>query len=195
MEDIKIVLASKSPRRQALIKELGIPFEIRTKEVDELYPESLNIYSVPEYLAELKAEPITNSLGSSEILLTSDTVVIFNGEILGKPKDQVDAINMLSALSGAMHEVVTGVSLRSNNKTHTFSVKTKVLFKELTRSEIEYYVQEFKPFDKAGSYGIQEWLGLIGVKQIEGCFYNVMGLPTNAIYTAIKKEFGQNEFK
>lgn len=195
MEDIKIVLASKSPRRQALIKELGIPFEIRTKEVDEVYPESLNIYSVPEYLAELKAEPITNSLGSSEILLTSDTVVIFNGEILGKPKDQVDAINMLSVLSGAMHEVVTGVSLRNNNKTHTFSVKTKVLFKELTRSEIEYYVQEFKPFDKAGSYGIQEWLGLIGVKQIEGCFYNVMGLPTNAIYTAIKKEFGQNEFK
>lgn len=195
MEDIKIVLASKSPRRQALIKELGIPFEIRTKEVDEVYPESLNIYSVPEYLAKLKAEPITNSLGSSEILLTSDTVVIFNGEILGKPKDQVDAINMLSVLSGAMHEVVTGVSLRSNNKTHTFSVKTKVLFKELTRSEIEYYVQEFKPFDKAGSYGIQEWLGLIGVKQIEGCFYNVMGLPTNAIYTAIKKEFGQNEFK
>jgi septum formation protein len=189
MADIKIILASKSPRRQALIKALGFPFEIRTKEVEEIYPESLNVFSVPVYLAEFKAAPFVAALGPSEILLTSDTIVILNGKILGKPKGEEDAINMLKKLSGKIHEVLTGVCLRNSHKTYSFSVKTNVEFKELTNDEIEYYVHKFKPFDKAGSYGIQEWLGFIGVKNIDGCFYNVMGLPTNAIYTAIKKEF------
>lgn len=189
MADIKIILASKSPRRHALIEELGFPFEIRIKEVEEIYPKNLDIYEVPAYLAELKAAPLVADLRPSEILLTSDTIVILNKKILGKPTEAEDAINMLQQLSGKMHEVVTGVCLQNRIKKHSFSVKTNVVFNELTQSEIHYYVRNFKPFDKAGSYGIQEWLGFVGVKKIDGCFYNVMGLPTSAIYTAINKEF------
>ena len=193
MADIKIILASKSPRRHALIEELGFPFEIRTKEVEEIYPESLELYSVPEFLADLKAGPLVDTLGTAELLLTSDTIVIHNGKILGKPKGKEDAKNMLRLLSGNMHEVVTGVCLQNRNKKISFSVKTNVHFMDLSKEEIEYYIDNFKPFDKAGSYGIQEWIGFIGVEKIEGCYYNVMGLPVGAVYKAIKNEFGHNQ--
>lgn len=190
MVDIKIILASKSPRRQALVKELGLPFEIRIKEVEEIYPEELELHSVPEFLANLKAKPLLETLKNGEVLLTSDTIVIHNEKILGKPKDTADAIDMLSKLSNSMHEVVTGVCLNSTTKSFSFATLTKVYFSELSPDEIKYYVENFKPFDKAGSYGIQEWIGYIGVKNIDGCYYNVMGLPIHDLYAALKKEFG-----
>ena len=189
MGDIKIILASKSPRRQQLVKELGFPFEVRTKEIEEIYPAELDIYQVPIFLAELKSHPFLDSLTNDELLLTSDTVVIHNNEILGKPADEADAFKMLNSLSGKMHEVITGVNLRSNEKSHAFSCKTEVYFSDLSTAEIEHYVTNYQPFDKAGAYGIQEWIGYIGVHKLVGCYYNVMGLPVHDIYHAIKKEF------
>jgi septum formation protein len=189
MDSIKIVLASKSPRRQALIGELGIPFEVRIKEVEEIYPETLDIYKVPEFLADLKAAPLRSELKKGEVLLTSDTVVVFNNTILGKPKDEQHSFEMLSTLSGEIHEVVTGVSLSSTEKEISFSSLTKVYFSELSPEEIQHYIETFKPMDKAGSYGIQEWIGYIGVQKIEGCYYNVMGLPLHDVYAALKKDF------
>ena len=189
MDSIKIVLASKSPRRQALIGELGIPFEVRIKEVEEIYPETLDIYKVPEFLADLKAAPLRSELKKGVVLLTSDTVVVFNNTILGKPKDEQHSFEMLSTLSGEIHEVVTGVSLSSTEKEISFSSLTKVYFSELSPEEIQHYIETFKPMDKAGSYGIQEWIGYIGVQKIEGCYYNVMGLPLHDVYAALKKDF------
>ncbi|MDX2362755.1 MAG: Maf family nucleotide pyrophosphatase [Crocinitomicaceae bacterium] len=189
MDKIKLVLASKSPRRQELIKELGFPVEIRIKEVEEIYPDDLDLYKVPEYLAKLKASPIIYSLAPNEVLVTSDTVVLLEGELLGKPKGREESISMLQRLSGKMHEVVTGVSLVSQDHSYSFSSKTNVYFSELTLVEIQQYVDQNQPFDKAGSYGIQEWIGYIGVQKIEGCYYNVMGLPLHDLYRALKSEF------
>lgn len=189
MPDIKIILASKSPRRQALIGELGFPVEIRIKEVEEIYPDSLDLHAVPEYLAKLKAEPFKNDLVAGEVLLTSDTVVVHEGRILGKPKNEKDAFEMLRSLSGKMHEVVTGVCLMSIQKEQVFSTLTNVYFSDLSDAEIQHYLEQFKPMDKAGSYGIQEWIGYIGVERIEGCYYNVMGLPLHDVYAALKKDF------
>lgn len=189
MEQLNIVLASKSPRRQSLVKELGFPCEVRTKEVEEIYPADLDIYKVPDFLAELKSTPFDGTLERHQVLLTSDTIVINNGTILGKPKSEEDAASMIRSLSGSMHEVVTGVCLKGTNKTIRFSNITKVYFSELTEEEIQHYVSKYKPMDKAGSYGIQEWIGYIGVKKIEGCYYNVMGLPLNATYAALKENF------
>lgn len=186
----KIILGSKSPRRQALIKEIGLPVEIRIKEVDELYPENLKKEDVPAYLAELKASPLLNGLSEVELLITSDTIVLFNGQILGKPKDAAHSIEMLVELSGNFHDVITGVHLHSKDHFHTFSTRTRVYFSQLSKSEINYYVEHYQPFDKAGSYGIQEWIGYIGVSKIEGCYYNVMGLPMHDLYHALKTEFG-----
>lgn len=187
MHKIKIVLGSKSPRRQELIKELGIPFEVRTKEVEENYPSDLPVKEVAGYLAKLKAQPLIPTLRESEVLLTSDTVVLNQGIILGKPIDKEDAIQTLRKLSGGVHEVITGVHMQSLNKELTFSNCTKVYFSELAEEEITRYVEEFNPLDKAGSYGIQEWIGLIGVKKIDGCFYSVMGLPVNDVYQHLKE--------
>ena len=189
MLDIKIVLASKSPRRQSLIGELGFPVEIRLKEIDEIYPASIDVYNVPSYLSKLKAEPFKNDLIPGEVLLTSDTVVVYEGRILGKPKNERDAFEMLRSLSGKMHEVVTGVCLMSTKKKSVFSTRTRVFFSCLSDDEIEYYIAKFKPMDKAGSYGIQEWIGYIGVERIEGCYYNVMGLPLHDVYATLKKDF------
>ena len=189
MDKIQLILASKSPRRQGLLKELGLPFEIRIKDVEEIYPDDLNLYEVPEYLAKLKASPFVDSLANNEVLITSDTVVLLDGKLLGKPKDKTDSIDMLGKISGKMHEVVTGVSLISNNHSYSFSTITKVYFSPLSQKEIEHYIHEYHPFDKAGSYGIQEWIGYIGVQKIEGCYYNVMGLPLHDLYKAIKSEF------
>ena len=186
MDNIRIILGSKSPRRQALIKELGFKFEIRTKEVEEIYPADLPIEEVPEFLAKLKAEPIINALSENDILLTSDTVVIHNSEVIGKPKGRDEAIQMLTRLANSSHTVITGVSLISMEKSHSFSSKTEVYFSPISNEEIEAYVDKFEPFDKAGSYGIQEWLGYIAVEKIEGCYYNVMGLPLHDVYKALK---------
>jgi septum formation protein len=182
----KLILGSKSPRRQALIGELGLPVEIRTEEVEEIYPDSLAPEDVPEYLAKLKAQPLVKTINDDEILVTSDTIVILDGAVIGKPKDRNHSIQMLRNLSGKTHTVITGVNLATKTKTHNFSSHTKVFFSELTEDEIVHYVDEHQPFDKAGSYGIQEWLGYIGVSKIEGCYYNVMGLPLHDLYKALK---------
>ena len=189
MDNIKIILASKSPRRQELIKELGLPYEIRIKEVEEIYPSSLAALLVPEYLAKLKSESISSTLKENEILLTSDTIVFANGNILGKPKNEDEAFEMITSLSGGSHKVITGVQLMSTNKTISFSSITDVYFSALTKEEINFYINKYKPFDKAGSYGIQEWIGYIGVSKIEGCYYNVMGLPIHDVYQNIKQNF------
>ncbi len=182
----KLVLGSKSPRRQALIGELGFPVEIRTDEIEEIYPEDLAKEKVPEYLAKLKAQPLIATLAENEILVTSDTIVLLEGSVIGKPKDREDAMQMLRNLSGKSHTVITGVNLVSTDKSHHFSTKTEVHFSVLSDEEITHYVDAHKPFDKAGSYGIQEWLGYIGVSKIEGCYYNVMGLPLHDLYRALK---------
>ena len=188
MSNFKLVLGSKSPRRQALISELGFPVEIRTKEVEEIYPEDLPASEVPEFLAKLKASPLIESLKDDEILVTSDTIVVLDGKVIGKPVDSDAAKGMISQLSGNTHTVITGVCLTTKDKQHNFSSKTKVFFSELSTEEINHYVDTFKPLDKAGSYGIQEWIGYIGVSKIEGCYYNVMGLPLHDLYKNLKSK-------
>lgn len=178
----EIILASKSPRRKELLTGLGVEFSTKTKEVDESYSKSLNTYKVAEFLAEKKAKAFDEELEENQIVITSDTVVICDGEILGKPSSKIFAFDMLSKLSGKSHEVVTGVCLMSKNKSIVFSDTTKVWFKELSCDEMNYYIKNYQPFDKAGSYGIQEWIGYIGIEKIEGTYFNVMGLPVNLLY-------------
>ena len=181
-----IILASQSPRRQQLLRELGLPFEVRLNgEADESYPSSLQAEQIPVFLAKQKADVYKASLASNEVLLTSDTIVWCNGKVLGKPIGREDAIEILQELSGKMHSVITGVAIFYGNHERTFSSVTKVYFKSLTTDEIEYYVDNFKPFDKAGAYGIQEWIGYIGVERIEGSYFNVMGLPVQKLYSEL----------
>ncbi|MCH2223845.1 MAG: Maf family nucleotide pyrophosphatase [Crocinitomicaceae bacterium] len=189
MDNIQIVLGSKSPRRQALIKELRFPVEVRTMDIEEVYPSDLPIAEVPEFLSKLKAEPFANDLRQNELLVTSDTVVLLDNQLLGKPKNETDAKNMLRSISGKIHTVVSGVCLTSLEKQVTFSTKTEVHFSPLEDAQIDHYVKTFSPFDKAGSYAIQEWIGFIGVKKINGCYYNVMGLPLHDLYRAISSHF------
>lgn len=181
------ILASKSPRRQELLKSLGIDFQVKTKDVDENYPPELSPNQIPGYLAEKKAKAFANELNNKDLLITADTIVVLNGKVLEKPDDYDHAYKMLSALSGIMHEVITGVCLSSTKKSVVFSSLTNVQFKQLTNTEIDYYISTFKPFDKAGAYGIQEWIGSIGISHIEGSFYNVMGLPLQKLYEEIQK--------
>ncbi|MFA5575529.1 MAG: Maf family nucleotide pyrophosphatase [Brumimicrobium sp.] len=183
----KVILGSSSPRRMQLIQELGFEVEIRKKEVDENHPDSMSLYDVPEYLSKLKAEPLKETLQENEVLITSDTVVIFNGRILGKPKNREEAIETLKELSGKEHDVVSGVYIYTPHQEKSFSEKTTVYFKVLSQEEIEYYVDQYQPFDKAGAYGIQEWIGMIGVKKIVGDFYNVMGLPVQRLWDALSQ--------
>ncbi|HLW39841.1 MAG TPA: Maf family nucleotide pyrophosphatase [Brumimicrobium sp.] len=182
MHSKKIILGSASPRRKQLMEQLGLTVEIRKKEVSEIYPSSLHHHDVPEFLSRLKAEPLKESIKENEVLLTSDTVVIHKGKILGKPEDREDAIEMLQALSDGVHEVVSAVYVYTLGFEKSFSVTTKVYFRALLQKVIEHYVDAYQPFDKAGAYGIQEWIGMIGVEKIEGCFYNVMGLPVNKVW-------------
>lgn len=184
-----LVLSSKSPRRRTLVQELGFPVEIRTIDVDEVYPDDLAPEQVPAYLAELKAAPLKGGLAEHEILITSDTIVILNGEVIGKPANAKEAISMLKKLSGKEHKVISGVALHSATHKYVFSSITSVFFDSLNEAEIDHYVETFSPLDKAGSYGIQEWIGYIGVQRIEGCYYNVMGLPLHDLYQALKNEF------
>jgi len=185
--DYNFILASKSPRRQQLLESLGLTFSVRLKEVEEVYPEDLSKEQVPVYLAELKARPFIGELTENEVVITADTVVCLENKILGKPKDYNEAFSMLANLSGKEHQVITGVCLTSKHKSTSFYSLTNVMFKELTSQEIEYYISEFKPYDKAGAYGIQEWIGTIGITHIEGSFYNVMGLPIQKLYEEIQK--------
>jgi septum formation protein len=173
----KIILASKSPRRQYLLKELNVEFEIRTKEIEEIYPPHLKGPEVPIYLSKLKGESFKEELKHDELVITSDTIVWVNDEILGKPESREDAIAILHKLSHNMHRVVTAVTLQEKERSTTFHEETEVYFKKLSDVEIAFYIDNFKPYDKAGSYGIQEWIGYVGIEKINGCFYNVMGLP------------------
>lgn len=177
----KIILASGSPRRQQFFKDLGLAFEIRLREIEEVFPPELKAAEITDYLAKLKADAF-NDLQPGEILVTSDTIVWQNDRALGKPKDYDDAMNILRSLSGATHEVYTSVCFKTAIKTDTISDVTKVTFNPLTDGEIAYYLDTCKPYDKAGAYGIQDWIGLVGVSKIEGSYANVMGLPVDKVY-------------
>jgi len=181
------ILASKSPRRQELLHSLGIEFEVRTEDTEEDFPEDLKKEEIPVYLAKSKAEPFFKQLNENDLLITADTIVWLNGEVLGKPANKEEAVSMLQQLSGKKHEVISGVCLSSNTKSKAFYAISEVHFKELSGAEIDYYVSKFNPLDKAGSYGIQEWIGFIGITHIEGSFYNVMGLPIQKLYEEIQK--------
>lgn len=188
MEQFKkfnILLASKSPRRQQLLKELGLEFSAINPEVDESYPEGLAMEEIPVFLAELKAKSFDGELKENDLVITADTIVWLKGKVLGKPEDAEDAAQMLRLLSNNEHQVVTGVCLKSKQKQKSFYAVSNVTFKELTDEEIDYYIDRCKPFDKAGAYGIQEWIGYIGITHIEGSFFNVMGLPIQKLYSEL----------
>lgn len=182
----KIVLSSNSPRRKELLGELGIDFEVRVIEgIEETYPKELSVEEVPQYIAREKARVYI--VDKDEVLLTADTVVVLGNEIMGKPHDEADAMRMLRQLSGKTHQVITGVCLTTNDKQVTFADVTDVSFAELTDEEIKFYVDNFRPLDKAGAYGIQEWIGLAGVTGIKGSYFNVVGLPVHRVYAELKK--------
>lgn len=186
---MKIILASNSPRRKELLGGLGVEFEVKVlKGVDESYPESLPSTDVAEYIAAEKAAAYT--VKDDELLITADTVVIVGRDILGKPADAADACGMLRELSGKTHQVVTGVCLTTSKEQRRFSVTTDVTFKQLSNAEINYYVDKYKPYDKAGAYGIQEWIGYIGVTALSGSYYNVMGFPVQRVYEELTTHFG-----
>lgn len=183
----KLLLASGSPRRRELLDSLGIKVEhAQLHDVDESYPADLSPMKVPEYLSRLKSQAYRSELADDEVLVTADTVVVLDGKVLGKPVDEAEAKAMLRSLSGRVHQVVTGVTLATSSSSVTFSEVTDVEFDTLSDSEIDYYVANFKPFDKAGAYGIQEWIGYVGVKGIRGDYYNVMGLPVNSLCRHLK---------
>lgn len=180
-----IILASSSPRRQELIKGFGLDFEIRIKPVKEEYPDRLRHFEISDYLAQLKSMPFVDELTPNDILITSDTIVWHNESALGKPKDNTDAFEMLKALSGQTHEVITSVCFKSIRAEKTINSITKVTFKPLSDEEIWYYINNFKVLDKAGAYGIQDWIGQVGVTKIEGSYFNVMGFPMDHIYKTL----------
>jgi len=181
-----VILASKSPRRQQFFKDLDIPFTIQLKEVEEVYPSTLEGTAITDFLADLKSKPFTD-LKENDLLITSDTIVWLDDKALGKPKDKIDAIKILQELSDKMHQVITSVSIKGKNFQTLFNDTTNVYFKNLTVDEIHYYVENHKPYDKAGSYGIQEWIGFIGIEKIEGSYFNVMGLPVQKLYKELIK--------
>ena len=182
-----IILASNSPRRQELIKNLDIPFSVKTKEIEEIYPKELQHIQITDYLAALKASPFTPELKKNDLLITSDTIVWLNNKALGKPKDYNEAFSMLKGLSNTTHEVITSICLTSKNFQKTINDVTIVTFKELLDEEIDYYINTYKPFDKAGAYGIQEWIGKIGITKMEGSYFNVMGFPVHKLYKELSK--------
>ncbi|HNU87613.1 MAG TPA: Maf family nucleotide pyrophosphatase [Ferruginibacter sp.] len=183
----KIILASQSPRRKQLLEWAEVPFEILVKETDESYPESLPVEEVAVHIARNKAFVIKESTGLSKPILAADTIVVLQDEIIGKPKDREDAVSILSRLSGRLHRVITGVVLLTKEKEIAFAETTEVEFHTLSRTQIEFYVDQYKPYDKAGAYAIQEWIGVVGIKSIKGDFYNVMGLPVSRVVQALEK--------
>ena len=187
LKDKQIILASGSPRRRELLSAMDIPFTVDTGNTfDESWSSDTPHEKVPELMAEGKSFGFHRELADNEILVTSDTMVLCGTEILGKPKDRDDAIRMLKLLSGRGHQVITAVTIRDREKKKTFSVTSNVFFKELSDSEITYYLDTYKPYDKAGAYGIQEWIGYIGISRLEGSFYNVMGFPASRFYEELK---------
>ena len=184
----KLLLASASPRRSQLLKDAGFDFTvIGGKDIDESIPENLTGKDAAIYLANLKADAYSGEITAETILITADTIVCLNDTILGKPKNEKEAFEILQSLSGKEHKVITGVAVRSSDKQISFSAETCVQFKHLNADEINYYIKHYKPFDKAGAYGIQEWIGYIGISEIKGSYYNVMGLPVQAVYEALKE--------
>ncbi len=186
LESLHIVLASQSPRRQQLLKEAGFSFRLFTKDVEETYPAELPVTEVAAYLALKKGIPIIEHLQTDEVGITADTIVVLDNDILGKPKDEAQAFDYLSRLSGKVHEVITGVALHTRTKQQAFSVSTKVYFRKLSDEEIRYYISNYQPYDKAGAYAIQEWIGMVGILKIEGCYFNVMGLPLFQLYQELQ---------
>jgi septum formation protein len=181
LNNYNVILASGSPRRQQFFRDLDIDFSIQLKEIEEIYPENLKGVAITDYLSNLKSEAFS-TLNDNDLLITSDTIVWLEGKALGKPKDAKDAFTMLRAMSGKKHEVITSVCLKSNSFQKIINDITIVTFKELSDGEIYYYINNYKPFDKAGAYGIQEWIGFIGIDKIEGSYFNVVGLPVHKLY-------------
>ena len=186
LKNYSIILASGSPRRQQFLKDLGIDFTIKLREIEEVYPTNLKGVEITDYLAELKSSSF-DDLKKNEILITSDTIVWLENKAIGKPKDRKDAIKTLKSISGKKHEVMTSICLKTVDSIKIVNDTTQVYFKTLTQEEIEYYLDTFEPYDKAGGYGIQDWIGYIGVEKIEGSFFNVMGLPVHKLYTELLK--------
>jgi septum formation protein len=182
---MNIILGSSSPRRKELLAAIGFEFRTMNPDIDESFSDEMPVENVPTFLAESKANALVDSLEKDDLLICSDTVVVLNNKILGKPNDREDAVSILQQLSGNTHAVITGIALKSVTKTKIFSVKTEVKFTNISLSQIEFYIDNYHPFDKAGSYGIQDWIGLIGVEKIDGSYTNVMGLPTRELYEEI----------
>ena len=183
----KIILASGSPRRKQLLEWAEIPFEIVVKETDETFPAGLTVEEVPIHIARQKARAVESVMNNDSVILAADTIVVLNERIIGKPKNREDAINILSDLSGRKHRVITGVVIMLGKKEISFSDSTDVYFHELSREQLEFYVDNYKPYDKAGAYAIQEWIGVVGIRSVEGDFYNVMGLPVSRVVKELKK--------
>lgn len=183
LKKYKVILASNSPRRKELLAGLGVDYEVRTlPDVDESYPETLKGADIPLYIAKEKADAYLNMMQPGELMITADTIVWLDGKVLGKPADREDALRMLREMSGRTHEVFTGVCVTTTEWQRSFTAQTEVRFASLSEEEINYYVDQFKPMDKAGAYGVQEWIGFIGVENISGSYYNIMGLPVQRLY-------------
>ena len=184
----KVILASNSPRRKELLAGIDVDFKVRViQDIDESYPADLPTKNIAEYISRKKAAVYQQQMADDELIITADTIVVLGNEVMGKPHDEADASRMLHELSGKAHQVITGVTLTTITRQQSFSVETDVTFKALSDKEIDYYVQHYKPFDKAGAYGIQEWIGHIGVTGLQGSYFNVMGLPVQRIYEALRK--------
>ena len=186
LENYEIILASKSPRRQQLLSDLGLKFSVQSMDIPEEFPENLGKTEISVYLAELKAEAFRPLLKNNQLVITADTIVWLDGNVLNKPTDYNDGFRMLKNLSGKKHQVITGVCLLSAKKKVSFHALTDVWFKPLSDEEIHFYLEHYRPYDKAGAYGIQEWIGYIGIYRIEGSFFNVMGLPVQSVYEHLK---------
>lgn len=187
LKNYKVILASGSPRRHELLKDLNVDFTIKLKEVDEVYPNNLKSYEITDFLAELKSKVFEKSIEKDELIITSDTIVWIDDIALGKPKNYEDAFDMLSRLSNNVHEVITSVCILNKNFKKVINDSVKVYFKKLTKEEIDYYITTYKPYDKAGAYGIQEWIGKIGITKIEGSYFTVMGFPVHKLYKELMK--------
>ena len=185
LKSFNIILASASPRRHAFFKTMDLDFEIRLKPVEEVYSKDLKSHEITDYLAQLKAEPFIKNLELKDILITSDTIVWLNGKAIEKPKDEADAFRMIKSLSDTTHDVITSICFTQKSNQTIVNTKTKVTFRALTDDEIWYYVNTYKPLDKAGAYGIQEWIGAIGITSVEGSYNNVVGLPTHLLYETL----------
>ncbi|MCF6279610.1 MAG: Maf family nucleotide pyrophosphatase [Flavobacteriaceae bacterium] len=186
LKKYNLILASKSPRRQQFLKDLDLDFTIELREIEEIYPKRLKGSEITDFLAELKASPFKN-LKENDILITSDTIVWLNDKAIGKPKDKNDAFKVFKRLSGKKHQVITSICIKTTSEIKIINDITDVYFKELSDEEINFYIDNFHPYDKAGGYGIQDWIGYIGVEKIEGSFFNVMGLPVHKLYTELSK--------